>query len=191
MTAPLALRTERLLLRPWQASDAPALHPILEANWDHLGPWIPARVSTPAPIAELAQRLAGFAHDFATSREWRYAVFDPESSRIVGEMGLYPRSAAGRAHYGDSDRVEVGYWLRSDVTGRGYATEAARAVIGIAVRLPRFRLIEIRCDARNVPSAALPRRLGFTLSETVSDPGDGEGGETATQVWTYRNVISG
>ena len=164
-------------MRPWRAADAPALHPILEANWAHLGPWIPARVATPVAVPELATRLAGFADDFASAREWRYGVFTPEGT-ILGEVGLYPRSPSGRVPYAESDRVEVGYWLRSDVTGRGYATEASRAVIGIASTLDRVTRFEIRCDPRNVASAAIPRRLGFVLEQTIVEPVFGE-----TRVW--------
>ena len=35
---------------------------------------------------------------------------------------------------------------------------------------PRISCVEIRCDARNVPSAAIPRRLGFGLASTVEAP---------------------
>ena len=177
MIVPLELRTERLVLRPWRAEDAEALLPILEANWSHLSPWIPARVATPVPVPELALRLAGFAADFTAAREWRYGVFTTDGS-ILGEMGLYPRSEAGRVAYADSDRIELGYWLRSDVTGRGYATEAARAVIGVASRLDRVGRFEIRCNPLNHASAAIPRRLGFVLEETIA-----EGSAEPTQVW--------
>ena len=178
MTVPHELRTDRLVIRPWRAEDAVALHPILEANWAHLGPWIPARVATPVPVAELAVRLAGFAADFEAAREWRYGVFALDTHEILGEIGLYPRSATGRVPYAGADRIEVGYWLRSDVTGRGYATEAARAVIRVASTLDRLNRVEIRCDPRNVASAAIPRRLGFTLESTLVDSSHGD-----TQVW--------
>ena len=74
MRLPLEILTDRLVLRPWREQDAVALCPILESNFDHLGPWIPARVATPAPVPELERRLAGFAGDFASDREWRYAL---------------------------------------------------------------------------------------------------------------------
>src|SRR5690348_217380 len=119
MSMPSELRTVRVLLRPWRAADAPALLPILEANWAHLGPWIPARVATPVPIPELAERLAAFAADFSADREWRYGMFEPNGTTILGEVGLYPRSATGRTPYAQADRVELGYWLRADATGKG------------------------------------------------------------------------
>ena len=173
-TAPTVVCTARLSLRPWRAEDAVALHPILIDNLSHLGPWIPPRVSTPAPVPELESRLAGFANDFASDREWRYAMLRLDDAELLGEIGLYPRSPTGRAPYGDADRVELGYWLRSDITGRGYVTEAAVALLDIASSLDRFRQVEVRCHPRTVPSAAVPRRLGFVLESEVDD----------LQIWT-------
>jgi RimJ/RimL family protein N-acetyltransferase len=179
---PVEIRTARVLLRPWQAGDAEDLLPVLEANRDHLGPWIPARVATPAPVPILAERLAGFAEDFAADREWRYGMFALDDGRLLGEVALFPRSGTGRVPFVDANRVELGYWLRGDETGRGFVTEVARAVLGVASRIPRFSRAEIRCDARNSSSAAIPPRLGFTLLATDDDAGV-EGETRNMQLW--------
>lgn len=182
MPVPVILHTEHLLLRPWRAEDAPRLLPVLEANRAHLGPWIPARVAEPVPLPDLALRLAGFAADFEAAREWRYGLFAPDESSVLGEVGLFPRSAAGRVPYAEADRVEIGYWLRADQTGNGLVTEAARTVLQVAAALPRLKHAEIRCDARNAPSAAIPRRLGFLLAMALPEAsGEPPGG---LQVWT-------
>ena len=157
------------------------MSPILEANQAHLGPWIPARVANPAPVDELAQRLTGFTNDFNADREWRFGMFTRDEHKLLGEVGLFPRSATGRVPFPDSDRVELGYWLRSDETGRGFVTEAARAALDMATTLGRFAHAEIRCDERNTPSAAVPQRLGFTLSTTLEEPGNPP---VHLQVWT-------
>lgn len=186
MLVPDAVRTARLMLRPWCAEDADHLLPILEANQAHLGPWIPLRVSTPAPLPELAARLAGFAADFAAAREWRYALLTLARATVIGEVGLYPRNADGRVAFAAADRVELGYWLRADYTGQGYATEATQAALAITRTLPGLAQVEIRCDARNAPSAAVPQRLGFELATTREQPSVTPGAPPVTlQVWTY------
>ena len=185
MPVPIEFRTPRLLLRPWRAEDAAGLQPILEANWAHLAPWIPARVATPAPLPVLAERLAGFAEDFAAAREWRYGLFAPNDSTVLGEVGLYPRAETGRVPYARADRVELGYWLREDMTGQGLVTEAARAMLDVATALPHLSHVEIRCDARNIPSAAVPQRLGFRLATTLIEPaGTSTEPPVRLQVWT-------
>jgi RimJ/RimL family protein N-acetyltransferase len=170
---PATLRTARLLLRPWRAMDAAALRPVLEANIAHLGPWIPAHVATPVPLPTLAERLTGFADDFAAGRAYRYALLTPDEARILGEVDLFPRAAAGRVPLAAADHVELGYWLDAAVTGQGLATEAARALLDLAAALPGMTHVEIRCDVANAASAAVPQRLGFQLAAV----------EAGGQVW--------
>ena len=187
MLVPRLLCTSRLLLRPWQAEDAGRLLPVLAANQSHLDSWIPRRVSEPAPLPELALRLAGFGADFDAAREWRYGLFTPDAEDVIGEIGLYPRNAEGRVPYDASDRVEVGYWLCVHWTGQGFATEAAAAVLAVAGTLPTLAHAEIRCDARNAASAAVPRRLGFLLTVTEEEQLHAAGREPAVdmQMWTH------
>ena len=184
MTIPAEILTARLVLRPWRAEDAYELHPILEANYERMSPWIPARIATPGTVPALASRLEGLAADFAAGREWRYAITRREDDRLLGELSLFARSSTGRVLLADADRAEIGYWIRGDAEGRGYVAEAARAVIAAASDVPRFRRIEIFCDERNTASAAIPRRLGFVLSDTRSEHA---GAEThRIQVWSSR-----
>jgi len=182
---PCDLRSERLYFRPWQQADAVLLLPVLEANVDHLADWIPAHVSAPAPLHELESRLAGFADDFQAGRNWRFGIFAADQNGVLGEVSLFPRSAEGRVDFASADRLEIGYWLRSDATGRGYATEAARAMLGLAVPMPGIDTIEIHCDPRNAASAAVPRRLGFRLVRAGSEPGATLSKNEAGMLWVY------
>jgi RimJ/RimL family protein N-acetyltransferase len=185
MRLPPEIRTDRLVLRPWREQDAVSLGPILETNVEHLGPWIPARVATPAPVPELEQRLAGFARDFAEDREWRYALHTGDDQQLLGEAGLFPRSPTARVAFPEADRVELGYWIRRDAAGQGFASEASRALIALAASIREFSCVEIRCDARNAPSAAIPRRLGFGLASTVDAPAVvAEAPPVQMQVWS-------
>lgn len=168
-TVPGELRSERLRYRPWRVGDAPHLAPILEANREHLAGWIPRHVADPLPVPELAARLSGFTAEFESDREWRYAIVSVDRDEILGEVSLFPRNWKERTTYSNADRAEIGYWLQADVTGRGFATEAARTMLDLASALPGIRRVEIRCDARNIASAAVPRRLGFTLATPVEE----------------------
>ena len=185
MRLPPEIVTDRLVLRPWRERDAVALCPILEANFDHLGPWIPARVSTPAPVPELERRLAGFASDFADDREWRYALHSRDDEELLGEAALFPRSPTQRVPFSEADRVELGYWIRRDAAGHGFVGEASRALIALAASIREFSCVEIRCDARNTPSAAIPRRLGFGLASTSEAPSvTSNASPVQLQVWS-------
>jgi RimJ/RimL family protein N-acetyltransferase len=184
--APYEFHTDRLLIRRWRPEDADALEPVLAANVDHLAPWIPWRVAEPLPARQLAERLEEYAAAFDADREWRYGIFDSATRRLLGDVALFPRNATGRVPFDLADHVEMGYWLRADESGRGYATEAARAALGVALALPRMRRVMIRCDERNLVSAAIPHRLGFRLVTTVVEPGvRPDERECRLQEWEY------
>jgi RimJ/RimL family protein N-acetyltransferase len=178
MSVPIEIQAPRFVLRPWRADDATALLPVLEANVAHLGPWIPARVSTPVPLAALAERLTGFGNDFAAAREWRYGMFGSDGTTVLGDAGIYPRAANGRAPYASATHVELGYWLRADATGQGLVTDAMKILLDVIAGLDHVSHVEIRCDERNVSSAAIPQRLGFVLSPMDSQL------NAHLQVWT-------
>jgi len=129
------------------------------------------------PVPQLGERLGAFAELFRVDREWRFAIISAHDARMLGEVDLFPRNATGRVSFPESDRVELGYWLRSDATGSGFVVEAARALLDAARAIKDFSHAEIRCDPRNAPSVAVARRLGFELVEETDGP---------LQVWMLR-----
>jgi RimJ/RimL family protein N-acetyltransferase len=187
VTVPEQLRTSRLLLRRWRPIDATELAPILEANLSHLARWIPARVATPAPTKELVGRLQIYAEAFDAGREWRYALIAGDAKRLLGEVSLFPRSKAGRVAFesNDADHIEIGYWLRKDATGHGFASEAAQAARDLALSLPGMSRVTIHCDEQNTPSVALPRRLGFEHVTTIEEPAHSGLPPARLQIWEY------
>jgi aminoglycoside 6'-N-acetyltransferase len=59
-------------------------------------------------------------------------------------------------------RAEAGWAFHPDVAGRGYATEAVRAVLGVAFSCYGMQRVFAQLDARNTRSARLCERLGMT-----------------------------
>ena len=97
-----------------------------------------------------------------------FLIAERDSGRLVGGIGIHEHDVA----------PELGYWLTPDVWGRGYATEAGRAVIAIArnaLRLPRL------CGRHMVGNEASGRvlaKLGFRpTGRTVQLPCLARGGE--------------
>lgn len=162
---PRELRTGRLVIRAWRGEDAAELRPILLANQEHLKRWIPEHVYTAPPLPQLVERLDRFAAKFSAGVEFRYALRDAETGRIVGGMSLFPRDAGARVQLALADRVELGYWLDAAATGRGLVTDGVRALLDAAARsFPVMRLAEIHCHVENAPSNAVPKRLGFEVA---------------------------
>ena len=156
---PYVIRTERLLIRCWEPGDAPLLDEALRASLDHLRPWMPWANDEPTEIDEKVERLRRFRGQFDLGQDFVYGIFDPDAMRVVGGTGLHPRSGSGS--------LEIGYWIRTDATGRGYASEAAAALARVALSVCGVDRVEIRVDPANAASLRVPRRLGFVEEATL------------------------
>lgn len=171
------IETARLLIRCWEPSDAPRLRALIDASDQHLRPYIPWMEDEPASLAQTAERLREYRARFDRDEDFRYAVFDREGKTLIGETGLYPRVGA-RA-------LEVGYLTGAGHLGRGYATEAAMAMVRTGFEIARVDRIEIHCDPGNTPSTRIPEKLGFsheaTLRRRFQSPA---GGLVDTMVWS-------
>ena len=64
-------------------------------------------------------------------------------------------------------KLEIGYWARTPYAGRGYITEAVAGITDFAFAMLGAHRVEIRCDTKNERSAAVARRLDFTLEGTL------------------------
>ena len=60
-------------------------------------------------------------------------------------------------------KFEIGYWRRTGCEGRGFVTEAVRAMARLAFDTLNARRVEIRMDDNNVSSWRVAERAGFTL----------------------------
>ncbi len=70
---------------------------------------------------------------------------------------------------GDTDEVEIGWWLHPDAHGHGWATEAAAAIHDRAVALGTPR-VWAGMWPHNAASAAVCRRIGMTELGVLVDP---------------------
>ena len=139
--APRKIRSKRLKLRPVTLRDAKAVARLVNdaeiaRNVSHI----------PHPYeAEDARRWIGALGEeavFAVTRRWR----------LIGCVGLNPVSAG---------RAELGYWIGRKWWGRGFATEAAAAVLPYAFLQPDVELVTSAHFLDNPASGQVLRKLGF------------------------------
>jgi RimJ/RimL family protein N-acetyltransferase len=161
-----------LVVRRWHNDDVPGLHVAVLESVEELRPWMPWAAKEPLLLAERIELVAGWGPRWdAGDRMCGMFVGD----EVVGGCGLHQRIGPGGR--------EIGYWVRTGRTGRGYATAAARLLTDMAFALPGVTHVEIHHDVANVASGRIPAKLGFTRVRDEPRPREAPG-ETGTQsVW--------
>jgi RimJ/RimL family protein N-acetyltransferase len=140
-------------LRRWTLRDQAAVYDAVTASFDHLHPWAPWAARPPSFEDEKAF-VAQAVRDWDEGRAFAYGIFDADGA-LLGSAALMRPEGTGQ--------MEIGYWVHAAHVRRGLATAAAAALTRAAFGLAGVTGVRIRCDEANVPSAAVPRRLGYRL----------------------------
>ena len=146
----LPFRTARLLLRPYRASDAPAVFAIF-SDTKVMQYW-----STP-PWTDIEQAHAAIASDLQAQESGealRLGIERVADGALIGQCTLFNLSANCR-------RAEIGYCLASSAWGQGYMDEALRALVDYGFGSLNLNRIEADIDPRNEASARSLERLSF------------------------------
>ncbi len=148
------IRTERLLLRPLELSDAPRIAAFTR-DWDV------ARMTAVIPFPQPLISVEGFLLIEQARRplekDHMFAV-ELEGEGLIGAVGAHVR---GRDYQGS--HVEIGYWFGRPYWGNGYATEAVAVIADYASNLGRGPVLA-RHHADNPASGRVLAKAGFTYS---------------------------
>ena len=170
---PERIETERLVLRVPRRGDGPTVNAAVAASLVELQPWLPWAGAMPTVDESEAacRRQQGrfiLREDFVMLMFLRTA--DGSEGELVGGTGLHRIDWTLR-------RFEIGYWRKIGCAGRGYVTEAVRAMARLAFDHLDARRVEIRMDDANVRSWQVAERAGFTLEALMRFDGVTPAGE--------------
>lgn len=160
---PETLERGPVRLDQWSPEDLDASFAAVDSSRNHLARFLPWAEGY--ELAHAATYLEDSARRWADRTAFNYRVWAPKVApgRVLGSAGLIARRGPGI--------LEIGYWLRADVVGRGLASRAAAALTDAAFDLPGVEAIWICHVPENLASAAIPARLGFTRqAEPVDGP---------------------
>jgi RimJ/RimL family protein N-acetyltransferase len=149
---PLRLETDRTILRPWTDSD---LDPWVALNSDErVMEFFPSTYTR-----ERAERSAALLRERLERDGYGWWVLEIKGgASFAGVIAL--QDVPFEAHF--TPALEVGWRLRHDHWGRGYATEGARAALEFAFsELQRDEVVAMTA-ALNEPSQRVMQRLGMT-----------------------------
>lgn len=140
------IQTGRLDLQPATASDIAELVPLIGAR-----EVAETTLRIPHPYEEKHARE--FLASPAKENELRLIIRLRSDGRLCGGIGLHPDN--------DHKRAELGYWIGVPFWGSGYATEAARAVVGYGFQNFDLNRIFAAHFAGNDASGNVLRKIGM------------------------------
>ena len=143
------ITSERLLLRQFGTPDAARIRAIVESRARFLPPGAPGHVSG------VGQWLAHGVHELRRSGQGLHLAMTDDEGRIVGAISL-SRTAWG------AGTTEVGYGVHPLHRGRGFATEAVRALVEWVFATTALRRIDLTANLDNLPSLRVAHKAGFT-----------------------------
>ena len=166
---PEQFESERLILRASRFGDGAELNRAVIESFAELNRWMPWAKERPS-LEESESYCRAARARFLTREDLTILIFLKSSGELVGSTGFH------RINW-DVPSVEIGYWCATKHTGKGYITEATRALTLFAFETLRAARVELRIDASNKPSIAVVERLNFTLEGVLRNEGRNNAGE--------------
>ena len=145
------IQTERLILRPLRASDAEPTARLMTpgiARWT--GSWIGAET-----VERVAGRIERYLETERAGLGFNRVMVLRGAGALIGWIGV--RKSDIEPHRGS-----LGYWIGEAYFGRGYAREAARAILDAAWDALDVSVIEAAAQTANAASLAILRGLGMS-----------------------------
>ena len=145
------LVTERLLLRPFTLTDAPVVQR-LAGDYEVASRTL--EIPYPYPDGAAEDWIATHRPGFEKGMHAIYAITLAPDRNLVGAVGL---AEVNRRH----GRAELGYWVAKPCWGRGYATEAARAMIEYGFSVLGLHRVYAMHFSRNPASGRVMEKCGM------------------------------
>lgn len=157
---PEYFETERLLVRSpligkAEIHDYVIVNEAIRESLDELRLFLPFAQVVPT-LLETEINLQQARLDFLKRTQFRYLIFLKESAQFIGVASL-------QAIDYQVKKCELGYWIHSHCSGKGYMTEAVQELVRLGFEQLDFKRIALQCERTNWKSRALAERLGFAL----------------------------
>lgn len=150
---PEELETPRLRLRCPRAGDGEEVNRAISENFESLNRWLPW--AKERQTVEQTEEFQVQSHEkFVKGEDFTFQMRDKENDTLYGYIGLHVNDRAVPS-------LEIGYWMRSELRGKGYMTEAALFLTSIGFEVLKANRMIIRCDALNEKSRGVIERCGY------------------------------
>jgi RimJ/RimL family protein N-acetyltransferase len=144
------LESAEIVLQKYTSKDIPLLFEAVKVSIDRVYPWLPW-CHPNYTIAETEAWIKTRPQRWNEGKEFGFSIRDRQGT-IVGGCGIGVRSSPW---YGN-----LGYWLRTGYTGKGYATTAIKLLARFGVQQLQLKRIEIVASVHNTNSQRVAERAG-------------------------------
>jgi len=154
---PMPIRRPRLLIRPKQVGDGAITSAAVAETWDELHKWMRWAEDRDAFTAESMEiRNRQVMASFILREGIELIGVEAATGTSVVWCGLHVIDWQGR-------QWDTEYWVRKTAKGRGFATDAANALVRFAFGALGMRRIGLTHSAGNEASRCIAERLGFSF----------------------------
>ena len=153
------IRTDRLLIREFQANDR---EPLLAFVRD------PDQIKQMLLFLDTEEQLDDFLSMVITGAsaeprlQWHFAVEEAATGRYVGCCCLMVEADCPSS-------AELGYWFLRGAWGKGYATESSASMLELGFRRIGYHRVWGKCHSQNVASAKVMEKLQMTYEGTLRE----------------------
>lgn len=154
---PMPIRTPRLLIRPKQVGDGAITSAAVAETWEDLHKWMRWAEDQNAFTAELMEiRNRQMMATFILREAIELIAIETATGKAVVWCGLHDIDWQGRL-------CDTGYWVRKSAQGKGFASEAANALLRYAFGALEMRRVGLTYSAGNEASRRIAEKLGFQV----------------------------
>lgn len=148
------IKTERLLLRSFKENDLEAFFACCRnPNLGNNAGWKPH---------ETIEESRDILEHFFMAQENIWAIVLPKNQRLIGSVGIIPDPKRENPH-----AFMLGYWLDEAYWGKGYMSEAVKAVLNYGFETLKLNLITANCYPHNERSRKVLEKQGFEYEGTL------------------------
>jgi RimJ/RimL family protein N-acetyltransferase len=151
--------SRRLVIRPFRRRDVGSLHDAVESSLADLQPWLPWAGGYDRNTAQRFVRDSITAWGDGKAYDFTIRLVEDED-RHAGNVSVWWVSQQNLVG-------EVGYWIRSDLAGQGFGTEATARAVQVGFEEMGLHKVVLRIAVGNRGSERIAEKLGFALEGTL------------------------
>jgi ribosomal-protein-serine acetyltransferase len=140
-----------ITVRPFQREDAPEVHAAISESQNEAPKWLTELKGL--SLANVQEYIASQPQIWNDDTAYNFAILESSSNKIIGGCGLTQISRRHRY-------CNLYYWVRTSVTGRGYATRAVMLMARFAFESLGMQRMEIVIEPENLASLRVAEKAG-------------------------------